>query len=122
MGKSVVEEALWLHKSRDAAQAHVDDLQHRIIEGNNQWEVATAELELGTAVEVLKKPKVNVAKKESTLGLLARHQLRSLLNSSFLAKKMNARALKIRIRECLRARKFELDHLEHSYHKQRSGM
>ena len=118
-----MEEALRLRKSRDAAQAHVDDLRQRIIEGsNNQWEVATAELELVTAMEVLKKAKVNVAKKENTLGVSEKHQLRSLLKSPFLAKKMNARALKIRIRERLRARKFELDRLERSYRKQRSGM
>jgi hypothetical protein len=112
-----------LHKSRDAAQAHVDDLRRRIIDvANESWEIATAELELETALNVLSKAKGKVTKKESAMGLTARQQLHNLIKSPFLAKKMNARALKTRIRERLRARKFELDRLERSYRKQRSGM
>ncbi|KAJ3725332.1 hypothetical protein C8R42DRAFT_575807 [Lentinula raphanica] len=61
-----------------------------------------------------------MTKKESALGVDAKHQLRTLIKSPFLTKKMNARALKIRIRERLRSRKFELDRLERSYRKQRS--
>jgi hypothetical protein len=118
-----VEEAIRLRKSRDAAQAHVDELRRRIIDVSSEhWEVATAELELETALNVLTKVKDKVTKKESAMGITARQQLHQLLKSPFLVKKMNARALKTRIRERLRARKFELDRLERSYRKQRSGM
>ncbi|KAJ3714473.1 hypothetical protein C8R42DRAFT_591231, partial [Lentinula raphanica] len=121
LGRSAVEEALRLRKSRDAAQDHVDDLRKRIINMSNEaWDVATAELELQSAIEALRKAEGKLSKKENTLGVDAKHQLRSLISSPFLMKKMNARALKIRIRERLRSRKFELDRLERSYRKQRS--
>ncbi|KAJ3825201.1 hypothetical protein F5880DRAFT_1478695 [Lentinula raphanica] len=119
--KSAVEEALQLRKARDAAQDHVDDLRKRIIDMSSEsWDVATAELELQSAVDTLRRAQGRVTRKEDTLGVDAKHQLRSLIKSPFLTKKMNARALKMRIRERLRSRKFELDRLERSYRKQRS--
>lgn len=100
----------------------MDELRKRIIDVSSEaWDVATAELELQTALNVLSKVKAKVTKKESEMGFTARQQLHHLLKSPFLSKKMNARALKTRIRERLRARKFELDRLERSYRKQRSG-
>lgn len=86
------------------------------------WETASAELELQTAIQALRKAQGRVTTKESALGVEAKNQLRHLIRSVFLTKRMNARALKTRIRERLRSRKFELDRLERSYRKQRSGM
>jgi hypothetical protein len=101
----------------------VDELRKRIIDVSSKyWEIATAELELETALNVLAKATSKVTKKESSMGVDARQELHRLLKSPFLGKKMNARALKMRIRERLRARKFELDRLERSYRQQRSGM
>lgn len=115
-GRSAVEDALRLRKSRDMAQALVDDLRKRIIDTSTEpWDA------LESAIQGLRKAQAKVTKKENTLGVDAKHKLRTLLNSPFLAKKMNACALKIRIRERLRSRKFELDRLERSYRKQRSG-
>ncbi|KAE9383043.1 hypothetical protein BT96DRAFT_770065, partial [Gymnopus androsaceus JB14] len=79
-----------------------------------------AELELETAVQTLRKAEIRLKKKEEALGVTARQQLQHLIKSPFLTKKMNARALKTRIRERLRSRKFELDRLERSFRKQRS--
>lgn len=121
-GKSAVEEALRLRKSRDAALDYVKDLRKRIMDTSSApWETATAELELETALQVLRKAEGKVKRKEDSLGVTAKQQLRHLMKSPFLTKKMNARALKTRIRERLRSRKFELDRLERSYRKQRSG-
>lgn len=121
-GRSAIEDALHLRKSRDAAQALVDDLQKRIINTSSEpWEAATAELELESAIQALHKAQGRVTKTEDALGVDAKHQLRRLVKSPFLSKRMNARALKIRIRERLHSRKFELDRLERSYHKQQSG-
>ncbi|KAE9391440.1 hypothetical protein BT96DRAFT_832067, partial [Gymnopus androsaceus JB14] len=120
-GKSAVEEALRLRKSRDAALDYVKDLRKRIMDTSSApWETATAELELETALQVLRKAEGKVKRKEDSLGVTAKQQLRHLIKSPFLTKKMNARALKTRIRERLRSRKFELDRLERSYRKQRS--
>ncbi|KAJ3978579.1 hypothetical protein F5890DRAFT_1422496, partial [Lentinula detonsa] len=120
-GKSAVEEALRLRKSRDALQDQVERLQNKIIDTSTPgWEIATVELELASAKQSLRKAEGKVLKKEQALGMKQHQELRHLLNSPFLNKKMNARALKMRIRECLRSRKFELDRLERSYRKQRS--
>lgn len=121
-GNSAVEEALLLRKSRDAAQEYVDDLRKRILNTSNEpWETASVELELQTAIQALRKAQGRVTTKESALGVEAKNQLRHLIKSVFLTKRMNARALKTQIRERLRSRKFELDRLERSYCKQHSG-
>ncbi|KAE9385763.1 hypothetical protein BT96DRAFT_1006754 [Gymnopus androsaceus JB14] len=74
---------------------YVKDLRKRIMDTSSApWETATAELELETALQVLRKAEGKVKRKEDSLG------------------KMNARALKTRIRERLRSCKFELDRLE----------
>lgn len=103
-GKSAVEEAVQLRKSCDVAQDHVADLHKRIMDTSSApWETATAELELETALQVLCKAEAKVKQKEEGLGVTAMQQLRHLIRSPFLAKKMNARALKIRICERLRS-------------------
>ncbi|KAJ3738040.1 hypothetical protein EV360DRAFT_77194, partial [Lentinula raphanica] len=90
-GKSAVEEALRLRKSRDAAQDNVNALRKRIIDMSSKpWDIATAELELETALQTLRKAQARVTKKENNLGVDEKHQLRSLMNSPFLMKKMNA--------------------------------
>ncbi|KAE9382291.1 hypothetical protein BT96DRAFT_1010945 [Gymnopus androsaceus JB14] len=90
-GKSAVEEALCLWKSRDVAADYVEDLCHRIIDLSSvPWETATAELELETAMQILRKAKIRLKKKEEALGVMARQQLQHLIKSPFLTKKMNA--------------------------------
>ncbi|KAE9384670.1 hypothetical protein BT96DRAFT_950393 [Gymnopus androsaceus JB14] len=92
-GKSAVEEALRLRKSRDVAADYVKDLRHRIIDRSSvPWETATAELELETAVQTLRKAEIRLKKKEEALGVTARQQLQHLIKSPFLTKKMNARS------------------------------
>lgn len=111
-----------MRKSRDVAQDYVMDLRKRIMDtASAPWETATAELELETALQTLRKAEAKVKHKEEGLGVVAKQQLKHLVKSPFLMKRLNARALKTRIRERLRFRKFELDRLERSYRKQRSG-
>lgn len=111
-----------MRKRRDVAQDYVSDLRKRIMDTTSvPWEIATAELELEGALQTLRKAEAKVKLKEDGLGVTAKQQLKHLIKSPFLTKKMNARALKTRIRERLRFRKFELDRLERSYRKQRSG-
>ncbi|KAE9387003.1 hypothetical protein BT96DRAFT_948710 [Gymnopus androsaceus JB14] len=99
-GKSTVEEALQLQKSRNAIQAHVDDLHKRLADPTSEpWEMATIELELETALKSLHKAHLKVTKKEDVLGVNAKNQLWHLINSPFLTKKMNACTLKTRIQE-----------------------
>lgn len=111
-----------MRKNRDAVQAHVDDLRKRLADSTSEsWEIVTLELELDMVLKSLRSAQSKVTKMDASLGVDERNALRHLVNSPFLTKRLNARALKTRIRERLRSRKFELDRLERSYRKQRSG-
>jgi len=59
--------------------------------------------------------------KERALGSIERQQLRKLMNSPYLRDRMNALALKTRLRDKLRSRKFELERLERTFRKQVNG-
>ncbi|KAE9388805.1 hypothetical protein BT96DRAFT_947343 [Gymnopus androsaceus JB14] len=77
-GKSAVEEALRLRKSRNTIQAHVDDLCKRLADPTSEpWEMATVELELETALKSLCKAHLKVTKKEDALGVNAKRILES---------------------------------------------
>jgi len=61
--------------------------------------------------------KKSVAKKREKLSIDGRLNLQRLIDNEFLQMRMNALALKQRIRDKLRYRKFELDNLVRSYQK-----
>jgi hypothetical protein len=61
-------------------------------------------------------------RKTEALGVDERLDLRKLTNDLFLRLRMNARALKKRIRDRLRQRKFELERLERAYRASVNGM
>ena len=63
-----------------------------------------------------------IQRKRSALGVNERARLSQLSRSKFLQLRMNARALKQRLRDRLRQRKFELDRLERSYRQTASSM
>ena len=70
----------------------------------------------------LEKTSALLRRKEIALGYIERQQLRKLINSPYLRDRMNALALKIRLRDKLRSRKFELERLERTFRKQVNGM
>jgi hypothetical protein len=53
--------------------------------------------------------------KRSSLGVSEKARIRKLKDNEFLRVKLNARAVKTRLRDRLRQRKFELERLERSY-------
>ncbi|KAG6914848.1 hypothetical protein DXG01_014961 [Tephrocybe rancida] len=56
--------------------------------------------------------------KQSVLGVTDRAWLNNLMNNPFFAARMNALALKQHLHDWLCAQKFEMEQLEHSFHKQ----
>ncbi|KAJ3792235.1 hypothetical protein GGU11DRAFT_819089 [Lentinula aff. detonsa] len=119
LGKSAMEEVIRIRKSRDMLTEKVSHLREIIINPSTPtWDVATAELKLQTANELLSKVQAKLASKERALGERQHVQLRTLVKSTYINKRMNALALLTRICERLHSRKFELDRLEHSYRKQ----
>lgn len=85
------------------------------------YEISEAEIHLDETQAKLGRAQLAVRAQESALGITEQAQLRLLVNNPYINIRMNARALKVRLRERLRGRKFEMDRLERSYRKQVNG-
>ncbi|KAF7343580.1 hypothetical protein MSAN_01978500 [Mycena sanguinolenta] len=83
-------------------------------------DAAMAEGDLQTAREKLSRMKEAMNRKEQALGVQDRKTLQHLKNSKFITARMNAHALKYRVCEKLRNRKFELNRVERNYHRKKT--
>ncbi|KAG6904410.1 hypothetical protein DXG01_010279 [Tephrocybe rancida] len=117
-GKDTVQELIKLRKGRDLLKEHVKDFEDVLISGDSPDAVVDAELELPCARASLKERNMKIMVKQNALGVTDCQRLDKLLDNPYYMVLMNARAAKMRLREKLRFRKFELDCLERSYHKQ----
>ncbi|KAF7364466.1 hypothetical protein MSAN_01108000 [Mycena sanguinolenta] len=118
-GKHAVEEVIRLRKAVKILEARIQHLEDVLIEGDTA-DAAMAEGDLQTAWEKLSRTKDAMNRKEQALGVQDRKTLQHLKNSKFITARMNARALKYRVREKLRNRKFELDRVERTYHRKKT--
>ncbi|KAJ7071743.1 hypothetical protein B0H15DRAFT_793346 [Mycena belliarum] len=75
------------------------------------------EVAFRSATEAYKAAERKLRQKESALGVEEKQSLNGLVNSRYMRLRMNARALKRRLRDRLRARKFELDRVERSFRR-----
>lgn len=64
----------------------------------------------------LQKLKAEIARRRKALGVDGRRNLSKLKYNAFIAKRMNARALKIRLRSKIQGRKFEIQRLKKAHH------
>ncbi|KAF8078230.1 hypothetical protein FPV67DRAFT_1403470 [Lyophyllum atratum] len=118
-GQQAVEEAIRLRKARDVLKDRVREFELVILDADSAPDAfADAEMGLSRARELLSDANARIRTKEAALGVRARQELQTLVNSPFVSVRMNARALKVRLRDRLRFRKFELDRLERSFRKQ----
>ena len=63
-----------------------------------------------------KKIEAEIKRRMKAIGVNGRHNLNKLKYNAFIAKRMNARALKIRLRSKIQGRKFELQRLKKAHH------
>ncbi|KAJ7603276.1 hypothetical protein DFH06DRAFT_1022371, partial [Mycena polygramma] len=89
-----------------------------VMSDNVDVEVAAGDL--AEAKAKLAKSQASLKLKEAALGVNDRQILKNLTNSPYIQARMNARALKCRLREKLRSRKFELDRVERNYHRKKT--
>ncbi|KAG6804882.1 hypothetical protein H0H92_001864, partial [Tricholoma furcatifolium] len=61
---------------------------------------------------------LTIKKKSDVLGVSEHTRLQKLINNPFYAARVNAIAVKTRLRDRLRARKFEMERVERSFRKQ----
>lgn len=121
-GNLAIQEAQCLRLSRDTLRKRVSELERIISDTSSaQYEVAAAELDLLDELKRLDKAKEKVRAKEKELGIDGRRRLDRLMNDEYLNLQMNARALKMRIRQKLISRKFERDRAERSLRGQVNG-
>ncbi|KAJ6553756.1 hypothetical protein DFH09DRAFT_1085514 [Mycena vulgaris] len=80
-------------------------------------DAAVYQMQLDAASEGFQKAQESLRQKEAALGVTQRQSLKDLSTSEYIRLRMNARALKRRLRDRLRARKFELDKVECSFRR-----
>ncbi|KAJ3716253.1 hypothetical protein DFJ43DRAFT_1006930 [Lentinula guzmanii] len=118
-GKKAIQAAIQTQKARDIVAESVKRLEEITANPSAQpYDIANAELELPSALLKLRKIGEDLRAKETKLGVDGMREYRHLASSPFVRDRMNARALKTRICQRLRARKFERDRLERSFRRQ----
>jgi len=112
-------DVLTLMKSLEIYEEEKNGYQKALMDG--VYPDGLTSVDLATLVEDVQKniirAKKAVANKKGKLSVDGRLNLAKLVGNEFLRKRMNALALKQRIRDRLRNRKFELTNLERAYRK-----
>lgn len=116
-GKVAVEEVLRLRKILKVLKDRVADLEDTITDEDvNEVDIEMAMRDLPPAKMKLQKCQEDVRRKEAALGIDQRHALKQLVNSGYIQARMNARAVKFRLREKLRSRQFEMERVKGNFH------
>lgn len=108
---------------KNAYTKEIGVLERKIQRGSTSSDTPLSEL-VQRRDEILSKREqleVVIGEKKGDLGIQGQSRLRSLLSSRFLQVRLNARALKLRIRAKLVGRKFELERLERATYSTSSG-
>ena len=119
LARQEIEGILALYKNLENHNEDIEKYEHMLENddypnGFNATEVQSALEELEGKV---KKNKKAIATRKAKLSVDGRLNLTNLLDNEFLKLRMKALALKQRIRDRLRHRKFELENLERAYRK-----
>ncbi|KAJ3759292.1 hypothetical protein EV360DRAFT_82236 [Lentinula raphanica] len=118
-GQTAIEEAIRLRKARDSLRDRVSALEDIISDVDLEvYEIAEAEEQLPELRDKLSSIQAKLTRQEQMLGVTGRAQYQRLASSPFIALRINAHALKIRLRKRLTSRKFERDRIERSFRRQ----
>ncbi|KAJ7138032.1 hypothetical protein C8R44DRAFT_607596 [Mycena epipterygia] len=116
-GEKAVEVVILLHTMVKTMRKRVADLKVSFLEAveENDPDVPLVQVQVQSAEEALSAAVKKLRQKEAALGMHEKQALTHLGKSKHMGFRMNARALKRRIRDHLRSRKFELDKIERSF-------
>ncbi len=119
-----IQEILLLTKNVENYKAQIDEYRTMIELENyeNGLDITDIQPLLEENEIALKKIRKSIQNKRLKLSVDDKVNLKSMLGNEFLRKRINALALKERIRERLRQRKFELENLERAYRKTANNM
>lgn len=122
-GIAAVEQVLQARQQSDVLFERVASLEESLEDEDCTPDVRLyAQLHLASARAAWKKAKEKAARLERELGVNDSTVLKKLAHAPYYSARMNARALKERLRAKLRDRKFELDPIERSFRRTASGM
>jgi hypothetical protein len=123
LGKRAVEEVLALQEMFSNQKKTVDVMEAKLGEGLDDYDGDITEFMVLLEEARAKASRIQESfrRKKQALGIDGRLNLQQLTNDTFLRLRMNARALKKRIRDRLRLRKFELERLERAYRHTSNG-
>ncbi|KAJ8487070.1 hypothetical protein ONZ45_g14459 [Pleurotus djamor] len=117
-GKSAVQEALRLMKARDVLRERVGTLQAIIADlSSDDYDVVDAEASLPRVKASLRKAEDEYNRKCSLLDAQDEQRLRYLIRSPYINLRMNTLAVKTRLRDNLRKRRFEIAPLERTHRR-----
>ena len=121
-GKREVEVLVILENNLKDSQERVRRLEIQLTkDAALGLDVVELDIELKEARGSRDRLEASVRRKRAALGVGQRTTLQRIRNDAFLQLRVNARALKTRIRDRLRQRKFELERLERSYRQVVNG-
>jgi len=123
LGKRAVEEALALQEAWLTNKEIVNTMEATLEAGidNEDEDFTETMMLLDEARAKVSRIQKSLQAKRAALGVDGRLNLRRLMNDKFLRLRMNAHALKKRVRDRLRQRKFELERLERAYRHTSNG-
>ncbi|EDR08571.1 uncharacterized protein LACBIDRAFT_296860 [Laccaria bicolor S238N-H82] len=118
-----IKEILALYTAKKSFATELGGLDDQLISGAYEDDMSVEDV-LAACKAIMKKQGVidaNIKTKKKRLGVKDQDDLRKLMGNKFLQLKLNARALKQRLRDHLRNRKFELERLERAYQQTTSN-
>jgi hypothetical protein len=123
LGKRAIEEILALRTTLSTHESTINVLEAKLESGleNDHVDITEFTMILDETRAKVSRIRTTLQRKIQALGVDDRLDLRKLTNDVFLRLRMNARALKKRIRDRLRQRKFELERLERAYRVSANG-
>jgi hypothetical protein len=120
LGRKAIEEVQTLQLTLNSYISTVAELEGKLTNDDSD-DLVNIAMALQNAQDKAKQVTNILARKRKALGVDGRLSLKTLSSSRFLQLRMSARALKSRIRDRLRQRKFELSLLERAYRHGSSG-
>ncbi|KAJ7679817.1 hypothetical protein B0H17DRAFT_1206333 [Mycena rosella] len=118
-GQQAVNAVMLLRTALKVRKTQVIQIRHKFLDAVEEEDPDAAgyEVELAAAEEAQATAERHLRNKEDALGVSQRQALHTLATSQYLRLRMNAHALKRRLRDRLQSRKFKLDRMERSFRR-----
>ncbi|KAJ7434666.1 hypothetical protein FB451DRAFT_1344870 [Mycena latifolia] len=118
-GQQAVSAVILMRGALKAREAQLEKLRQSYLDAVMEEDPMAAlhEVAFDSATEVFTRAEAKLRQKEAALGVSECQVLSGLVKSEYMRLRMNARALKRRLRDRIRSRKFELDKVERSFRR-----